>query len=402
MTFGLGYIALLWGIGLYMRLAILVIPPLIPRLIQVMGLSAAEVSILVTLPVLVLGVGITASGKVLRYLKPKQLMLVGLSVMSLGSAIRAIPMGFPGLLMATVVVGLGIAAMQSGLPIFIRTHFPHSVGRATAVYANALLFGEVVGASFTLPIIHHIGEDHWRLVFLIWTAPCIVVIAWLATINDRTSLATNQRQSEARSESPPMNSVTSGKSIAPKILRYGLLLGGTGTIYFSANTFVPLLLHAARQSRYLNSALMALNGCQLFSSLALVFLGERTHKHRYYFTLFSVLALAGLCMLWIVKPGTDYVYVSGLIGFSTAGMLTIGLTLPTKEATSHPRLGQYIVTGSLGLGYLIVFAVSTAAGAIVDWRHTIMLGIAPSAVIAVVLVVLSAIPYPSSGLATGE
>lgn len=395
LTLGVGYIALLWGIGLYMRLVILIIPPLIPHLIQTMGLSATEVSVLVTLPVLVLGLGITAFGKVLTYVQPKKLMLLGLSVMSVGSVVRAIPLDYFGLLAATAVVGIGIAAMQSGLPIFIRSHFPHSIGRATAIYTNALLFGEVVGASFTLPMIHSIGENHWRLVFLIWTAPCILVMACLAAAKDKTPIGIGRDQDQSKTRCEQLDTRKSLIGIAPRILRYGLLLGGTGTIYFSANTFIPLFLHAAGQDKHLNSALMALNGCQLISSLGLVLLGEKAHQHRYYFTLFAVLALVGLCTLWVVSPGINYVYISGLIGFSTAGMLTIGLTLPTKDTTGHSTVGQYMVTGSIGLGYLIVFAVSTVAGAIVDWRHALMLGTAPAAALAVLLVILSTIPYPA-------
>lgn len=391
LALGAGGILLLWATGFYLRLAILVVPPLIPRFIDLLHLGSGQISVLVTLPLLLLAVGTVASGQVLRFLTPKQMIVAGLILMCAGSISRTVTPGFGSLIGATIALGLGIAAIQMGLPIYIQVNFPKAIGRATAIYTNALLFGELVAAGLTLPLVHALGENHWRLVFVVWTLPALLVAAsFLFARSGRESTVKAAAASGERVTQDPAHS--SRSKIALAILRLGLLMGGTGSIYFTANTFIPVYLHAAGKAEFVAGALAALNGCQLVSSALLVFIGEKAFERRAYFSLFAILALSALCSLWFIPAGSAYLFVAGICGFSTAGMLTITLGLPAKAADG--AIGRYLVMGSLGLGYFLVFAISSLGGAVADWLHRLSLGIAPAVAMGCLLVVLSLFAGP--------
>ena len=54
---------------------------------------------------------------------------------------------------ATFLMGVGIAVMQPALPAIVRDWVPRRVALGTAVYSNALLVGEAISASLTIPVV---------------------------------------------------------------------------------------------------------------------------------------------------------------------------------------------------------------------------------------------------------
>lgn len=378
MRLNLGRILLIWCVGLYLRLAVLAVPPLIPDLIGSMHLGNGEVSVLVSLPMLMFAVGMLISGYVLKYITPSRMIIAGLLIMATGSMARAMPLTFAELTVATFVIGIGIAAMQAGLPIYLRAHYPSEVGRATAIYTNALMCGEVLVTSLTLPLVHMLGHNQWRFAFLIWSAPALLVAGWMW-------FARFQRTKVDFQQPDRYPTQVSAKPAILKGLRLGLLIGGTGSLYFGSNTFFPIYLHAAGQGRFLGEALATLNGCQLLSSGLLIVLGERAYRTKSYFAGFALMGITSVALLWAVPSGIAYVLLGGFVGFSTAGMLTIALALVAKQAAG--RAGRYLVTTSLAVGYALVFIVPTFGGALADWTHRLSIGIAPAVAIAVVMLV---------------
>ena len=75
----------------------------------------------------------------------------------------------------TVLMGAGISVCQPTLPALVRHWFaqPRDIARATGVWSNGLLVGELVAASLTLPVIlPWVGS--WEASFVFWSVPVLV------------------------------------------------------------------------------------------------------------------------------------------------------------------------------------------------------------------------------------
>ena len=162
---------LLWCLGLYLRLTVLIVPPLIPQLKAALGFSSGEVAIATSLPLVTLALGGLAAGWLLARLGVKACMLGGLVIMAVGSALRSLPEAFLPFMMATILMGAGIACMQAAMPVLAKLWAPQRIGRASAVYTNGLLVGELLAAGATAPLADAWLGGHWQWAFALWVLP---------------------------------------------------------------------------------------------------------------------------------------------------------------------------------------------------------------------------------------
>src|SRR5690606_8132965 len=111
----LATLALLWLVGLYLRLPILVAPPLAPAIGAELDLSQSEVGALTTIPVLMLALGALPGSFAIARLGPVRAVVASLVVLAVASAARGLAPPAELLLAATAVMGLAIAVMQPAL-----------------------------------------------------------------------------------------------------------------------------------------------------------------------------------------------------------------------------------------------------------------------------------------------
>lgn len=361
---------LLWFLGLYLRLVILIVPPLIPRLEAVLGFSSSQSAVLTSMPMLLIGVGALLGGWFVARLGVVGTLLLGLGVMAGGSALRGLPAGFGWFVAATVIMGLGIAFMQTGLPALTRAWLPDRVGRAAAVYTNGLLTGELLAAGLTGGMVKWWLGDAWLLAFVVWVLPVPVLMAvvWWRT----------------RAGPPAADAPGGGQPLLPDwrdplVWRVAIVLASAGTLYFCGNIFLPPVLAASDRLHLLDASLAALNGTQILSSGVLIAFADRL-LHRswplYAGTLTALLLVPAL--LW--APGIGVVWAAGLFGAVTSALLILGLALPAwlVPAAEVSRLAA----GVLFIGYTLVFVVPTLGGWITDVTGSLALGFLPVALFA--------------------
>jgi MFS transporter, CP family, cyanate transporter len=63
-------------------------------------------------------------------------------------------------------MGVGIAFMQAAMPVLAKLWVPERIGRASAVYTNGLLVGELLAAGATGPIVVAWLAAQWQ-----WPSP---------------------------------------------------------------------------------------------------------------------------------------------------------------------------------------------------------------------------------------
>jgi len=176
---------LLWCVGVYLRLGVLIVRPLTPRLEALLGFTAGQPAVATSLPLLLVAFGALLGGWLVSRLGILNILVAGLLVMSLGSALRSLPLDFALFISVTVIIGIGIAMMQVGLPSLTRVWLPNNIGRAAAVYTTGLLVGEWIAAGFTGPLVNHVLGEAWRLTFTVWVLPVPLIILALLVCGDR-------------------------------------------------------------------------------------------------------------------------------------------------------------------------------------------------------------------------
>ncbi|MDE2149849.1 MAG: MFS transporter [Gammaproteobacteria bacterium] len=377
---------MLWCLGLYLRLGVLIVPPLIPRLESLLGFSAEQVAVAASLPVLFIAAGSLAGGWVTGRLGIFTTVIAGLLVMAVGGALRSVPVGFGVFLLFTLIMGIGIALMQTGLPALARSWVPGKVGRATAVYTNGLLIGEVLAAGLTGPLVSHVLGKRWLWVFALWMIPAVVLAATLlARREPRTTPAARRRSDVA----------TSSRWHNPVLWRLGILLGTAGGLYLSGNIFLPQILADSGRLRLLTPSLVSLNAMQLVSSAALVLLTDRLLGRRWPIAAALIMALA-MVPAMLRLPGTGPVWAAGLYGFATSALLTLVMALPPwlVPLPQVPRLAARVFT----VGYALVFVLPVLGAWAHDLTGFIAAGFAPAVCAGLLSLIVTEQFQPHNGI----
>ncbi len=356
---------LLWLAGLYLRVPILVAPPLAPFISNDLGLNQTLTGALTTLPILMLAVGAMPGSLAISRLGPRNTLVLAMVIMTLGSAARGLAPEIITLLLASAVMGLGVAMMQPALPALLpRWLQPRHIAMGTAIYMNGMLMGEFVGAGITLPVLMPLTDGSWRMTLLVWSLPALAVAAALF-IPKRDLARPLQRAAWLPDWSNPLT------------LKIGLLLGVSSSMFFGLNAYMGALLEQTGHFEKLSRGLFFYNIAQVFASLIMLkaarrWVGRRTHIMAA--AVISVVGTAGAILLtgwWAIASATMMSFASGIL-------LILLVALP--PLLSHPGETGRLSAGTFLVGYTVAFTVPMAGGALADFtgdiRHSVLIMIA--------------------------
>jgi MFS transporter, CP family, cyanate transporter len=365
---------LLWLVGLNLRLSVLALPPVLPMIRRDLNLSEASVAALAGLPLLLFGVGALGGALLISRIGARRALITGLVVIGVSSAARGVGPSMIVLFGATVGMGAAIAVAQPALPALVRQWFPHGVARATGVWSNGLLFGTIVSASLTLPIVLPLVGDSWSWSLLIWALPALVAAALLVPVRAESAPLSRGR----RAWLPDWRS--------PRLWQLGLVQSAGTLGFFGASTFIPDYLHATGRADLVAAALAGLSLGQLPGSVLIAVLPWRRVAQR------GTAVLVGGGMVWallalLVAPGPLFVFAAAVLGACSGAGLVIALALPplTTSADDVPR----VAAGALGIGYSVVWLVLLVAGAAWDSLHVPAAAFLPAALGATFLLLLA-------------
>jgi len=221
---------LLWLAGVYLRIPILVAPPLAPFISDELGLSQALTGALTTLPILMLAVGAMPGSLAIARIGPRNTLALAMVIMVIGSAGRGLSPDTLTLMLASAVMGFGVAMMQPSLPALLpRWLEPRQLAIGSAIYMNGMLMGEFIGAGITLPLLMPLMDNSWQATLLAWSLPALLVAGALFL----------PRRDMARPVRKP-SWLPDWKN--PLTLRIGLLLGLSGSLFFGLNAYMGSLL----------------------------------------------------------------------------------------------------------------------------------------------------------------
>jgi len=352
---------LLWLAGAYLRIPILVAPPLAPFISSELGLSRALSGALTTLPILMLAIGAMPGSLAIARIGPRNTLALAMVIMVAGSAGRGLAPDILSLLLASGMMGLGIAMMQPALPALLpRWLAPRYLALGSAIYMNGMLMGEFIGAGVTLPLLMPLLADSWRATLLVWSLPALLVAA---------ALFLPRRDNSG----PPRSSAWLPDWQNPLTLRIGLLLGVSGSLYFGLNAYMATLLQHQGQFDRLADALFVFNLVQVFASLTMLKMARVWVGRRSMLVITTALCIAGAAAA-LILPGWYAIASAAVTSFSAGILLILLVALPPllvpQEDTGRLSAGNFLV------GYTLAFLIPMLGGLVADVsgdaRHAVM------------------------------
>jgi CP family cyanate transporter-like MFS transporter len=340
-------LAILWLCGMCLRLTVLAIPPVIPMIHESLRLSQAQVGALVSLPVLLFSIAAVPGSLLIARFGAGAILTGGLFVVAVASALRGASFDLLTLYATTFAMGIGIAIMQPALPAVVREQLPANVGLGTAVFSNGLLVGEALSASLTIPWLLPVVDGNWRLSLVAWSIPvfAIGILSW------RLPSARHERSAAGRSWWPDWRS--------PLTWRLGFVAGGSSSLYFATNAFLPDYLHRIGRPELIGSALSALNWVQLPASFLLLAFPGRLMRRRWPFVAAGIAATAAVVGLGLADSAW-LVFWSGIIGFCTAFVLILTLALPPMLVAQEDV--HRVSAAMFAIGYLCALVTPVMGG----------------------------------------
>jgi CP family cyanate transporter-like MFS transporter len=249
------------------------------------------------------------------------------------------------------------------MPALVRQWFPAAVARATGVWSNGLLIGELLGAALTIPLILPLVGGAWEAALALWAVPVLLsaLLIALSTRSDRGRTPTWRR-----SAWPDWHRA--------RTWQLGLLQSAAGLIYFGANTFLPDYLHVSGQADLIGPALTAVNLAQVPASVIVGVVPWGLVAHRLTAFAAGALALASLGPLLSHQP-LLILLAAALLGFSSAYVLVICLALPALLANEIEVAP--LTAGASAISYSTAFVSNLAAGALWDATQTPLFALLP-------------------------
>jgi CP family cyanate transporter-like MFS transporter len=278
----------------------------------------------------------------------RRALLAGLLVVGVASGLRGAGLSESVIFAMTFFMGVGIAVMQPSLPAIVREWCPAEVGFATAIYANGLLVGEIIGAALTIPVVLPLVGGSWPWAFAVWAVPAFLTATAVLALTSEAPRGAHAGAAHWRLDWRNANG-----------WRYGIALAGAASLYFSTNAFIPDLLAYREELDLVNAALTSLNACQIPSSVLMILFPSRLIGNRLALIAAALLGIASVAGL-VLQSGTAIIFWSGLIGFAAAFILIWTLAVPplVAEAQDVHRLSALIFT----IGYAYAFVSPVLGG----------------------------------------
>ena len=353
---------LLWLAGVYLRIPVLVAPPLAPFIGDELALTQALTGALTTLPILMLAIGSMPGSLAIARIGPRNTLALAMVIMVIGSAGRGLMPDTLTLMIASAVMGIGVSMMQPSLPALLpRWLEPHHLALGSAIYMNGMLMGEFIGAGITLPVLMPLLDNSWRATLLAWSLPGLLIAAALF-------LPKRDRAKPVRKVAwlPDWHN--------PLTLRIGLLLGLSGSLFFGLNAYMGNLLQHQGQFDKLPDALFWYNLAQVFASLIMLKMARYWVGRRGVIATLASISLLGA--IGAVMLNGWWSIVSATLMSLVAGMLLILLVAIPPLVVSAAETGR-LSAGTFLVGYTVAFCVPMLGGVVADWtgdaRHAMML-----------------------------
>jgi CP family cyanate transporter-like MFS transporter len=168
-----------------------------------LGMSAAAIGLLTSLPVLCFGLAAPVASALIGRLGVERSVLLSLLGTMIGALIRSTG-GVPGALIGTLILGLAITVGNVVSPVIIGRDFRRRAATVTGAYTAALNVGSMITLTATGPLVTRFG---WQVALASWAVlPLIAGAIWVPRA---------RRAARAGTSQPPTGTVTTWQRADP-------------------------------------------------------------------------------------------------------------------------------------------------------------------------------------------
>lgn len=374
------------AVALNLRPAISSVSPILERIQSDVGLSYTALGLLTTIPTLCMGLFALAVPFLSRRYGRERAVFWGVVIVFAATAARIGSRNVAVLFGSTLLVGVGIAVTQALLPPLVTEYFPDRESFATGLYTASLTVGAALASAVTAPLADAL--DSWPAALAVWTALAAGAIPiWYACWRGAAARRGDRDSSIERARFPWRS-----RWAWTLTLFFG---GSSGLFFFVLTWLAPRYVAVGWPESTAGVLLAAFLVVQLAGNLTVSAVGDRFEDHRPLFALMLSLCTIGAFGV-AVRPALAPYGWAALLGAGSAGVFTLSLTLPIQYADS-PAATDGLTSMMLGGGYPIAALAPLLAGAVYDATGDYGIVFGLLAVLAIVLLGISALFGPSRG-----
>src|SRR3989449_9607378 len=366
-------LGLVWLTAFNLRVILFAIPPSLPAIRSDLGLSYSATGTITSLAILVLGTASTPGALLATRFGARR--LVGICVAGLGvfTISLTLPPAVFWVFAGSALLTLSIALAQPPLAVLIRRWFPDGIARASSLYGNGLLMGNVIGASLSPCMSRALG---WRGMFLVWAAIALIgVLLWV------------QFTPRDESAAPPKSNL-SAMARDPRVWQVAALFTFQNLVYYTVATWVPFLL-IGRSAGYVATTFLFLNFFPIVPLFALSFVRWPYALSTPFYVVAGTLATTG--SLGLLLGLTDFVQpLVFMVGLGTAAAFVASIALPPLIARDESEASTYSAV-MYTAGYLLAFVGPLSAGMLVDATGSVELAFWPPVAGAILMAVVGSL-----------
>lgn len=367
-------------IGINLRPTLTGVGPVLESIRTSLGMSAASISFLITLPILCFGLFAPIVPRLLRFQPAERIVLFSLLALASGTGLRSL-FATTGLFIGTLLAGVSISIIMVLLPSIVKHRLPQQASLMMGLYSMSLCIGAAVGAGITVPLQNAAGGD-WRWALAVWLIPALFAAAVWSGQTPKTQTYKNPAHSMAYR--------LTSSWIAWNVTFY---TGLQAVLAYCVFGWLPAIL-VDREMTPLSAGfvLSATIGMQLVTALTGPWLATRGRDQRGMVALMAALTLTGLLGCMYGPIGSIWLWAI-LLGLGQGGSLSISLLMlvlrspNTLIAASLAGMAQGIGYTMAALGPLVVGLLHEYSG---NWHSS------------AVFFVIAAVAGLASGLNAGR
>lgn len=340
-------------VALNLRPVIAAFGPLLAQIQRELGVSAATVSLLMSIPLLCWGAFALLAPLFVRSRSAEVVILGCLGIIAAGALLRAGP-SLGWILSGTVLVGSGIAVVNVLLPSLLRRDFPERLGVMTGLYTTAVVGGAALASAASVPL-RNAFHGSWRAALGFWVLLALVgALAWWPAVRGRPQ----------KSGLPGAPGVSIWHN--PATLPVTAFMGAQSMVFFIWMTWLPRMLVDQGINPTQAGFLLSLgNMVQLPFALYVPILAARLPDVRPLVVALSACVALGLTGLMVQAPALPIVL---LLGIGSGSAFPLALYLMARRARSAAEAPNLSAVAQ-GFGYLFAATGPVMFGAFHDLTH---------------------------------
>jgi CP family cyanate transporter-like MFS transporter len=341
------HLGLIWLTAFNLRVVMFAIPPSLPAIQSSLGLSYSATGSITSLMVLTLGAASIPGTLLTGRVRSRRLVAVaGLALVAVTVSLTLPPSTF-WVFFGSAALATAIAVAQPGMAVLTRRWFPGMVARASGLYGNGLLVGNIAGATLSPYLVRSLGWQNTFLVLAGIVLPGVMLWVWLSPRDTVTA--------------PHVRILAMARD--RRVWHIASLFTFQNLTYYTVATWMPFLLNG-RSTGYIATALLFLNCIPTLPMIALSVLRWRYALSTPYYVAAGVLAALGSFGMVLKLVGVIWL-LAFLVGLGASAAFIGALSLPALVAKDESEAAGFSAH-MFAAGYVLAFAGPVAAGVLVD------------------------------------